>query len=135
MPTRDLKPKGKAFSHSLLNRDTGDGSSLNTLRGLQDGAIDAIGAAGIQSFAEGAHLNPAVQLAHAAHSKLRSASSHSVTERARGRRTAMRWPPSTTWLAVVPPRTARRVASGTPLGRHSAIRSVSCQGQPKSPQL
>ncbi len=63
--------------------------------------------------------------AHAAHSKLGSASSPCAIERARGRRTAMRWPPSTTWLSVLPPRTARRRASGTPLGPHSAIRSAS----------
>lgn len=61
----------------------------------------------------------------AAHSKLGSDSSPCVNERARGRRTAMRWPPSTTWLAVVPPRTARRWASGTPEAPHSATRSDS----------
>ncbi|MCA3337590.1 MAG: hypothetical protein INF90_03595 [Roseomonas sp.] len=61
----------------------------------------------------------------AAHSKLGKASSPSLNERARGRRTAMRWPPSTTWLAVLPPRTARRPASGTPLGPHNAMRSDS----------
>lgn len=33
----------------------------------------------------------------------------------------MRWPPSTTLLAVVPPRTARRDASGTPSAQRRAI--------------
>jgi hypothetical protein len=61
----------------------------------------------------------------AAHSKLGSDSSPSLNERARGRRTVMRWPPNTTWLVVLPPRTARRRASGTPLAPHSAIRSDS----------
>jgi hypothetical protein len=37
----------------------------------------------------------------------------------------MRWPPSTIWLAVLPPRTAQRRASGTPLAPHSAMRSDS----------
>jgi hypothetical protein len=58
----------------------------------------------------------------AAHSKLGSDSSPCVNERARGRRTAMRWPPSTTWLAVVPPRTARRWALGIGHARGAAQR-------------
>ena len=37
----------------------------------------------------------------------------------------MRWPPSTTALRVLPPRTARRSGSGTLLAPHSATLSAS----------
>jgi hypothetical protein len=37
---------------------------------------------------------------------------------------AMRWPPRTTLLRVVPPRTARRCALGTLLAPHSLCRSA-----------
>jgi hypothetical protein len=41
----------------------------------------------------------------------------------------MRQPPSTIWLAVLPPGTARHPASGTPLAAHSNTVSLHQGGQ------